>query len=205
MTTRGQTSNHWLRTAQVPSRSAPRSDISYLIGKALYIACRALGRGPAADREGHRDKGENAPLWALHNRPLSGALYEPVGQRLLPLDAQWQQGLANIHWPTSSPEVMGGGIATTRALIREYLFIKLFRASFEKARLRATTGAAVRHTGAVSRESPVLLCSRKHRAVLAALPKLSTLRGIRRPQSARNTPKLAIHCRQSSVQDLITR
>jgi F-type H+-transporting ATPase subunit gamma len=84
------------------------------------------------ESEAHRDKGENAPLWVFHNRPQPGALYEPVSQRLLPLDAQWQQGLANIHWPTANlPEVMGGGTATLRALIREYLFISLFRACAE--------------------------------------------------------------------------
>jgi F-type H+-transporting ATPase subunit gamma len=82
--------------------------------------------------EAHRDKGENAPLWVFHNQPLAGALYEPVSQRLLPLDAQWQQGLAKIHWPTANlPEVMGRGIATMRALVREYLFISLFRACAE--------------------------------------------------------------------------
>ena len=84
------------------------------------------------ESEAHRDKGENADLWVFHNRPLSGSLYEPVSQRLLPLDAQWQQGLAKIHWPTANlPEVMGGGTATLRALIREYLFISLFRACAE--------------------------------------------------------------------------
>jgi F-type H+-transporting ATPase subunit gamma len=82
--------------------------------------------------EAHRDKAENAPLWVFHNQPLAGSLYEPVGQRLLPLDAQWQHGLAKIHWPTANlPEVMGRGIATMRALIREYLFISLFRACAE--------------------------------------------------------------------------
>ena len=40
------------------------------------------------ESEAHRDQVENAPLWAFHNRPQSGALYAPVGQRLLPLDAQ---------------------------------------------------------------------------------------------------------------------
>ena len=84
------------------------------------------------ESEAHRDKGENADLWVFHNRPLSGSLYEPVSQRLLPLDAQWQQGLAKIHWPTANlAEVMGGGTTTLRALIREYLFISLFRACAE--------------------------------------------------------------------------
>jgi F-type H+-transporting ATPase subunit gamma len=84
------------------------------------------------ESEAHRDKAENAPLWVFHNRPLSGALYQPVSQRLLPLDAQWQQGLAKVSWPTHNlPEVMGSSTATLRALVREYLFISLFRACAE--------------------------------------------------------------------------
>ncbi len=82
--------------------------------------------------EAHRAKGEYARLYVFHNRPQSGALYEPVSQRLLPLDAQWQQGLADVRWPTGTlPEVMGGGAGTLRALIREYLFISVFRACAE--------------------------------------------------------------------------
>jgi F-type H+-transporting ATPase subunit gamma len=82
--------------------------------------------------EAHRAKGEYARLYVFHNRPQSGALYEPVSQRLLPLDAQWQQGLAKVPWPTGTlPEVMGGGVGTLRALIREYLFISVFRACAE--------------------------------------------------------------------------
>jgi len=84
------------------------------------------------ESEAHRDKDRNAPLWVFHNRPASGALYEPVSQRLLPLDMQWRQSLAKIHWPTANlPEDLGHGIATLRALIREYLFISLFRACAE--------------------------------------------------------------------------
>ncbi len=84
------------------------------------------------ESEAHRAKGENANLWVFHNRPLSAALYEPISQRLLPLDAQWQQGLAKVRWPTGNlPEVMGGGMTTLRALVREYLFISLFRACAE--------------------------------------------------------------------------
>jgi F-type H+-transporting ATPase subunit gamma len=84
------------------------------------------------ESEVHRAKGENAPLWVFHNRPQSGALYEPVSQRLLPLDAKWLVNLAKIRWPTANlPEVMGSDSATLRALIREYLFISLFRACAE--------------------------------------------------------------------------
>ena len=84
------------------------------------------------ESEAHRAKGEYGRVYVFHNRPQSGALYEPVSQRLLPLDAQWQQGLAKVRWPTGNlPEVMQGGTATLRALIREYLFISLFRACAE--------------------------------------------------------------------------
>ena len=69
---------------------------------------------------------------AFHNRPQSGAVYEPVSQRLLPLDVQWQEGLAKVGWPTATlPEVMGSGSTTLRSLIRGYLFISLFRACAE--------------------------------------------------------------------------
>ena len=75
---------------------------------------------------------ENVSLWVFHNQPQSGALYEAVSQRLLPLDAQWQRDLAKVRWPTANlPEIMGIGTATLGALIREYLFISLFRACAE--------------------------------------------------------------------------
>ena len=84
------------------------------------------------ESEAHRAKGDYARVYVFHNRPQSGALYEPVGQRLLPLDAQWQRGLAELPWPTKLlPEIMCGGAVTLRALIREYLFISLFRACAE--------------------------------------------------------------------------
>jgi len=84
------------------------------------------------ESEAHRAESGYARLYVFHNRPQSGALYEPVSQRLLPLDAQWEQGMAEVRWPTKSlPEVMCGGTTTLRALIREYLFISLFRACAE--------------------------------------------------------------------------
>jgi F-type H+-transporting ATPase subunit gamma len=84
------------------------------------------------ESEDHRAHGEYARLFVFHNRPRPGALYEPVTRRLLPLDAQWQLGLSRIPWPSSTlPEVVGGIAETLRVLIREYLFISLFRACAE--------------------------------------------------------------------------
>jgi len=84
------------------------------------------------ESEEHRERGEYARVYVFHNRPQAGALYQPVGQRMLPLDAQWQQGLVKVKWPDGClPEVIGGGTAALRALIREYLFISLFRACAE--------------------------------------------------------------------------
>ncbi len=82
--------------------------------------------------ETHRSRGDEPRVYVFHNRPRAGAIYDPVHQRLLPLDAQWQQGLTAVPWPTRNlPEVLGASTATLRALIREYLFISLFRSCAE--------------------------------------------------------------------------
>ncbi|MDP3330414.1 MAG: F0F1 ATP synthase subunit gamma [Methylococcaceae bacterium] len=71
-------------------------------------------------------------LYLFYNRPTAGAIYEPVSQRLLPLDENWRRKLAELPWPTGNlPEVIGGFTATLRALISEYLFVSLFRACAE--------------------------------------------------------------------------
>jgi F-type H+-transporting ATPase subunit gamma len=95
-------------------------------------AITPLVRQIQIESEARRASGEYASLWVFHNRPISGALYEPVSTRLLPLDADWQQGLAQVRWPTEKlPQVIGRGTSTMRSLIREYLFISLFRACAE--------------------------------------------------------------------------
>lgn len=84
------------------------------------------------ESEAQLDLGGGARMYIFHNRPGAGAIYEPVGRRLLPLDSEWQQGLAKVRWPTRNlPEVIGGRATTLRALIREYVFISLFRACAE--------------------------------------------------------------------------
>jgi len=81
------------------------------------------------DHEDRREKGET---YLFHNRPVSGAGYEPVEQRLLPLDTEWQRNFRRIKWPTKTlPEVLGSRESTLGALIREYLFVSLFKACAE--------------------------------------------------------------------------
>jgi F-type H+-transporting ATPase subunit gamma len=84
------------------------------------------------ESEANRARGAYAHVYVFHNQPQSGSLYKPVSQRLLPLDARWQQGLTKVSWPsTILPEIVGSTTTVLRALIREYLFISLFRACAE--------------------------------------------------------------------------
>jgi F-type H+-transporting ATPase subunit gamma len=101
--------------------NAPNSvkAISTLVGQIL-VAYEALN-----------SKGGLSEFYLFYNHPVSVAVYTPVNQRLLPLDDSWRTNLAKTPWPgTNLPEIMGNS-ATLRALIREYLFVSLFRACAE--------------------------------------------------------------------------
>jgi len=73
---------------------------------------------------------ESAELYLFYNQPKSRTMYEPVSQRLLPLDEVWISEQAKLPWPTRNilPDIMGDSTVTLRALIREYLFVSIFRA-----------------------------------------------------------------------------
>ena len=84
------------------------------------------------ESETSRERGEITALHLCYNRPGAGAVYEPVSQQLLPLDDVWRSKLAAQPWPTGNlPGVAGAHDTTLRALIREYLFVSLFRACAE--------------------------------------------------------------------------
>lgn len=84
------------------------------------------------ETEARRSEGQIAGLHLFYNRPTAGAVYTPVHQRLLPLDEAWRRKLADQPWPTGNlPEIMGRDNGTLRALLREYLFVSLFRACAE--------------------------------------------------------------------------
>ncbi|MGV8077586.1 MAG: F0F1 ATP synthase subunit gamma [Methanosarcina sp.] len=77
-----------------------------------------------------QSQGKSHELYLFYNQPKSRTAYEPVSQRLLPLDEIWLRELAKFPWPTKGllPEIIGNSTETLRALIREYLFVSLFRA-----------------------------------------------------------------------------
>ena len=82
--------------------------------------------------EKQRETGEISRLYLFYNRPQSGAIYTPVHQRLLPLNDMWRHDLAGLPWPTKNlPEVVGNCEQALLALVREYLFVSLFRACAE--------------------------------------------------------------------------
>jgi len=82
--------------------------------------------------ETRHGRAELTGLHLFYNRHVADAVYAPAVQRLLPLDDDWRHQLAGLPWPTANlPQVIGSGSATLRALIREYLFVSLFRACAE--------------------------------------------------------------------------
>jgi F-type H+-transporting ATPase subunit gamma len=84
------------------------------------------------DNETLRERGEIWHVHLFHNQPKAAASYEPTRQRLLPFDDEWQSDLSRIQWPTKLlPQVMNCGAPTFLALIREYLFVSLFKACAE--------------------------------------------------------------------------
>jgi F-type H+-transporting ATPase subunit gamma len=65
-------------------------------------------------------------------RPLSGAFYRPRGIRLLPADIGWIRGLKAKPWPSRViPTYTMETERLFQSLMREYLFVSLFRAFAE--------------------------------------------------------------------------
>ncbi len=78
------------------------------------------------------EKQPETAFYIFHNRPKPDTGYEPVMQRLLPLDEQWRRDFTEMKWPTKCiPEIVGKAGAALRALINAYLFFSLFKACVE--------------------------------------------------------------------------
>lgn len=75
---------------------------------------------------------DESQFYIFHNIPKERRGYDQVMQKLLPFDKKWLDSLKSIPWPTKNiPQVAGSMKLTLEALIREYLFLALFKACAE--------------------------------------------------------------------------
>ena len=82
--------------------------------------------------EEYREQNQLYNLHIFHNGPLPVAGYEQRSQQLFPLDREWEKRKKKIQWPSKNlPQVIGFTRDTLRALIREYLFVSIYKACAE--------------------------------------------------------------------------
>jgi len=81
------------------------------------------------DSQGEIDLNE---FYIFYNSSQKKTGFEPIYQQLLPLNQKWEKDIALKIWPTNKlPEVIGGLESTLFSLVREYLFVSLYRACSE--------------------------------------------------------------------------
>jgi len=103
----------------------------FTVPNSVKVITLLVGQILVKFEEQHSEE-EIGELYLFYNRPTAEAVFTPISQRLLPLDARWQQDLAQLPWPTGNlPEIIGSGTKMLQALIGEYLFVSLFRACAE--------------------------------------------------------------------------
>ena len=82
--------------------------------------------------EQYRHKNHFYSFHIFHNTPTQGSNYRQEGQQLFPPDKKWEDEITKMEWPSENvPEVIGGIESTLRTLIREYLFVSLYKAIAE--------------------------------------------------------------------------
>ena len=84
------------------------------------------------DSEEYRQGQKEYSVYIFHNMPTQCANYRQEDQQLFPPDKKWEEEIKQMEWPSQNlPQVIGGAESTLRTLIREYLFVSLYKASAE--------------------------------------------------------------------------
>jgi len=79
-----------------------------------------------------REKKAIRRVWLFHQRPLSGASYEPRFEQVLPLSDDWFHALRTRPWPTRMlPAFTMDWRRLFSSLVRQYLFAVFYRALAE--------------------------------------------------------------------------
>ena len=82
--------------------------------------------------QGSIETGALNEFYIYYNQSKVPTGYESVMKQLLPPDEKWEKSLDQFYWPTKKiPQIAGGIMPTLKALIREYLFVSLFKACAE--------------------------------------------------------------------------
>lgn len=82
--------------------------------------------------EEYREKNLLFRFYIFHNAPLTNEGYAPEQQRLFPPDESWNEEVKKGKWPSKNlPQVIGEPDDTLRVLIREYLFVSIYKACAE--------------------------------------------------------------------------
>jgi F-type H+-transporting ATPase subunit gamma len=130
----GTTKRIWVigeRLRALVDETGAQTNIVFSVPTSVHAITRLVGEILIAV-EAQREQGGAGRVYVFHNQPTAGAVYEPIGKQLLPLDRDWEINASAQAWPTKQlPQVMGDAAATLRALIREYLFVVLFQACAE--------------------------------------------------------------------------
>jgi len=96
-----------------------------------------------------RESGNLHALYIFHNAPMAEHGYYQTQMQLLPLDGQWRESLEVRAWPSQiKPELIGGWESVLPGLLREYLFMSLYKACAESlASENASRLAAMERAG----------------------------------------------------------
>ncbi|USN49897.1 MAG: F0F1 ATP synthase subunit gamma [Myxococcales bacterium] len=78
------------------------------------------------------DQGEIDELFLFNNWADSDTTFTPKKLRLFPFDSKWLSERKKIAWPTKNyAEIVGNTDEFFKALLREYLFVSIFKACVE--------------------------------------------------------------------------
>ena len=82
--------------------------------------------------EEHHENSQLNEFYIFHNHFKSELIYSPKSQKLLPLEQSWKEELMDLKWPTKKiPEIIGNSNSAIKMLIKEFLFVTLFKACSE--------------------------------------------------------------------------
>lgn len=129
--------------------------------------------------EGRADR-----LYVAYNRPTTGAAYEPIAIRVVPVDMRWLTRLRSREWPTNRlPVPLGDTETLVRGLVRQFISHALVRAfagslAAENAARLASMDAAEKNIEERLEQLRTAYRRARHNAVTAELLDIQAAYGV---------------------------